>query len=231
MSACGETSQHLPLKSHLPSVSVHSNLKKNRLYFSSHDHEHVAHTGGALPARPTADTCALQVAHPTQSHGPLPRRQVGPARPRTTWAAASRPQPSQARQGISTPRPRVQASRAPPVGPGPGSGIGPCRRPTCSSGPGATPAAGHAPPRHHLKRASAAAVAKASSQPPYKARGLSLTGTSSIPVPHKVSPRSSIPHLLLPISSPSLPLSSQEQSSYQTSSPFASDPWSSTPTT
>lgn len=76
MSACGETSQHLPLKSHLP--SVHSNLKKNRFYFSSHDHEHVAHTGGALPARPTADTCALPVAHPTQSHGPWPPQAGGP---------------------------------------------------------------------------------------------------------------------------------------------------------
>jgi hypothetical protein len=223
MSACGETSQHLPLKSHLQSVSVHSNLKKPRLFFSSHEHEHVAHTGGALPARPTADTCALPVAHPTQSHGALPRRQVGPARPRTTWAAASRPQPSQARQGISTPRPRVQASQAPPVGPGPGSGIGPCRRPTCPPGPAATPAAGHAPPRHHLKRASAAAVAKASSQPvnhPIK-RGVSVS-----PAPLQSQSHTKFlldPHLL--------PLSSQEQSSYQTSSPFASDPWSSTPTT
>lgn len=164
MSACGETSQHLPLKSHLP--SVHSNLKKNRFYFSSHDHEHVAHTGGALPARPTADTCALPVAHPTQSHGPLPRRQVGPARPRTTWAAAL-PAPT-----VPGPTRNLHPTTPRPSLPGP----------TCRPGPRQRHRAmppGHLPPwpRCHPRRGTRA------SAPPFKTRqrrggGESLVATT-----------------------------------------------------
>lgn len=100
---------------------------------------------------PTRVHCRL----PTQPNhtAPGPRRQVGPARPRTTWAAASRPQPSPgpARNlHPTTPRPSL------PV-------------PTCRPGPRQRHRAmppGHLPPwpRCHPRRGTRA------SAPPFKTR-------------------------------------------------------------